>query len=169
MPRTDRRSNARVAPDNLRRWFAGSRVDRLVQDRLVAGCATCGRDVRAENSCSASNSRPEIGEHVADEGVHQPWVQVRVSPDEVPEAERLVVERQHQLPELVERPAHVALVVHERLGCHTAGVEAAVQPRRAAISPLLSAMNTPVEKTGSRNANASPARQKPLPPIDSAR
>ena len=35
----------------------------------------------------------------------------------------------------------------------------------AAISPLFSPRNTPVENSGSRNAKASPTRQKPSPPI----
>ena len=81
--------------------------------------------------------RAEVREDVADQGVDQPRVQVRVGPNEVAEAEGLVVERQHELPELVERPPHVALVVGERRRRHPAGVfEAAVDGVRGHLPAL---------------------------------
>jgi len=114
--------------DLLSLWFADgtnySGQDSMsVRNRRMEAALADASPLRPER-LEGVEQWPGIGEHVAGEGVRLPRRQVRGGADDVPEADRLVVEQQHRLPEVVERPAHVAVVVHDRLGRYAAGVTA---------------------------------------------
>ena len=72
----------------------------------------------------------EVGEDVANERIHEPWMQIGVGPDEVTEIKRVIVERQHELAEAVERVAQVARVLVKRRGRDVASLEALIEDLR---------------------------------------